>query len=57
MMMTQQVQAPPPLNYNQPPLGYNQQPPAYSPPGPTLYPPAQIQGQTLSMPPPGPAKY
>ncbi|PFX25367.1 hypothetical protein AWC38_SpisGene9979 [Stylophora pistillata] len=57
MMMTQQVQAPPPLNYNQPPLDYSQPPPAYRPPDPTPYSPAQIQGQAVSISPPGPAKY
>ncbi|XP_022791062.1 protein shisa-5-like [Stylophora pistillata] len=60
-MMTQQVQAPHPLNYNQPPVYYqpppvyNQPPPAYLPPGPTPYPPAEAQGQAVSIPPSEPA--
>lgn len=44
------VQYPPPGSYNQPP-------PAYPPPGPNPYPPVQVQGQAVSMPPPGPVKY
>ncbi|XP_022810030.1 extensin-3-like [Stylophora pistillata] len=57
--MTQHVQAPPPVDYNQPPPGYSQPPPGYNQPPPTypsypppstLHPPPQGQAQAGAMP-------
>ena len=45
MAVTQQVQAPPPVNYNQPPPPY----PSYPPPS-TQHPPPQGQAQAGAMP-------
>ena len=57
---TQQMQYPPPGNYNQPPPGYTQPPPSYPsyPQQPAQYPPPQAQGQPpMAQPVGGPVKY